>query len=1157
MIDQLDAVSLASGREPEFFDCINEIIQQALAHPNMRLLLGCREFDLQHDHRLRKLAGAPGIAEKVTVSSLSAETVKQVVSDLGLDAGRLSDSQVRLLAIPLHLSLLTQVAEGSAASQLNFTSVQQLFDAYWEEKQRRVGKRLGRDSRWSEVIDRLCDRMSERQRLSAPRSCVDDFERDVKAMASEHVVVIEDHQVSFFHQSFFDYAFARRFVARGGNIADLLRRGEQHLFRRAQVRQILAYEKQDDRQRYLADLTWLLTAPEVRFHIKQVVLAFLSQLPDPEEDEWRIVLRIPTACDAAISDAVWAVVMGSAPWFRLVRRLGIVKDWLASSDGPLVDRTVSWLYRVTEEEADAVAELVEPYLGTTDEWRNRLAFLVPWRARTGRRLFDLFLRLIDDGTLDDTNAAFWAWVSRISEPEPGWACEAIGHYLSRRLALSEAKGQPNPFDRLDGSIPHGGRDFEGITECARAAPEGFIDEVLPFMLHVIESTVEPERHPQRDPVWGSRDLYHAYDADEQVLAAMEEAFRQLALNHPDAFTGLSQRLRSSVYETVQFLLVKGYAANAATFADTAADYLVENAEHLGIGYSGVGHASVWASRELLLGISPHCSADRLAKLERAIMGYYPQRERGTEDRRDRGWSQLALIDALDPNRRSRAANRRLQELQRKFPGDLICADSSIGGRSVSSPIPSSAAEKMSDEQWLSAIAHYPCDDLRLRSDATAGSLPAGGAHEMAPLLGGEAKRDPQRFSALLLRFPDDTDPSYFIAVLAGVAAASPDPETVLVCCRRAHSLPGRPLGRSIAEVIQAVAQCDLADELLDILGWYATEDWDPARDFWRPADEDATVYYGGDIIMAGINSVRGAAAETIGKLVFKKEEYVGRLRAILDALVADPVIAVRALAAYCLLGVLRHDRDYAVELFLRLCETEDILLGTRFVEEFLYYALNTHLDQLRPILDRMLNSSTPEAAEAGARLACLAGLDVEGAADLADRCLSGSEIHRKGAATIFAGRLTQVHMRVVCEDGLRRLFSDPAKDVRTQAAECFRNIESDQFGDYVELAQSFVTSPAYADAYGPLLSALEDSTAKLPEFACSACDKFLDLVGADAGRISAYASFEADRASKLIVRAYAQAEGNEPLQSKCLDVIDRMFQLGAHGIDEATDAFDR
>ena len=110
VIDQLDATSLASGRHPQFFDCVSEILQQAQAHPRMRLLLACRKFDVDNDARLGRLSGETGIVEPVPVNRLSHTTVREVVADLGLDAGRLDSKQLDLLSIPLHLSLLAKIA---------------------------------------------------------------------------------------------------------------------------------------------------------------------------------------------------------------------------------------------------------------------------------------------------------------------------------------------------------------------------------------------------------------------------------------------------------------------------------------------------------------------------------------------------------------------------------------------------------------------------------------------------------------------------------------------------------------------------------------------------------------------------------------------------------------------------------------------------------------------------------------------------------------------------------------------------------------------------------------------------------------------------------------------------------------------------------------
>lgn len=51
VVDQLDAVSRASGRNTQFFECIEQIIDQAQTFPRMKLLLACRKFDLDNDSK--------------------------------------------------------------------------------------------------------------------------------------------------------------------------------------------------------------------------------------------------------------------------------------------------------------------------------------------------------------------------------------------------------------------------------------------------------------------------------------------------------------------------------------------------------------------------------------------------------------------------------------------------------------------------------------------------------------------------------------------------------------------------------------------------------------------------------------------------------------------------------------------------------------------------------------------------------------------------------------------------------------------------------------------------------------------------------------------------------------------------------------------------
>ncbi len=271
VIDQLDALSLASGRNQHLWTVFEELLAESRRYPQMRVLLACREFDASHDHRLLRLISDDKRCQQITLAPLPMPDVQAAVTRAEVDPAKLAPEDLKLLQTPQNLSLFLQ---SGPAEHGCVGSVQALLDRYWDYKQRRVDQRLGRASRWLDVVRTLAGWLSEHQTLSAPRDILDAFDADARAMASEHVLVLEGRSARFFHESVFDYAFARTYVAAGGTATDLLleSKTDQHLFRRAQVRQILTYQRDRSFQAYLADLRRLLTEPKARTHIKKLVL---------------------------------------------------------------------------------------------------------------------------------------------------------------------------------------------------------------------------------------------------------------------------------------------------------------------------------------------------------------------------------------------------------------------------------------------------------------------------------------------------------------------------------------------------------------------------------------------------------------------------------------------------------------------------------------------------------------------------------------------------------------------------------------------------------------------------------------------------------------------------------------------------------------------
>jgi hypothetical protein len=272
--------------------------------------------------------------------------------------------------------------------------------------------------------------------------------------------------------------------------------------------------------------------------------------------------------------------------------------------------------------------------------------------------------------------------------------------------------------------------------------------------------------------------------------------------------------------------------------------------------------------------------------------------------------------------------------------------------------------------------------------------------------------------------------------------------------------------------------------------------------------------------------------------------------------VNDKSIAVRASTSWTLIGVLKHDRDLAVQLFLTLCSVDDAILRASGVERFMKYGLRTHYTMLEPILDRMLKADSEEANLAGARLSSIIALFDEAARPKALACVSGPEALRRGAAQVFAANLGEARFRKFCEENLIILLNDESEKVRSEAARCFLKFEDDQIGNYSELVNAFITSKAYKSKHRNLFHALEKTTARLPETTCLAVERFFDLAATETADISTHASADSYTANKRIIRTYSQSKSSA-IQSRCLDLIDRVSRLHALGLSEAIADYER
>jgi hypothetical protein len=1116
VVDQLDAVSLFSGRMPDSFEAVEDLLSEIRRAPNIKVLLVCRTVDLENDQRLRSLLRAKGTANRHTLDKLVADHVREHLSAHGMHVP--AAETVQLLRTPLHLAVYERLSE--EARQQRYRTLQDLYDQLTPEVRRRAEQRAVHLD-WAGTTSALVKYMSENETLTAPRTLLDRFAVDgIAALESEAILVSDDAGFAFFHESYFDYLFARAFVDGGGDPHDFLATTGQFLFRRAQTRQVLEFLAATDRAAFRDVTAQLLASAAIRSHLKHAVVGLLRQIT-PTPEDW-----------AAIEDVAWGdtpiawpllTLLSDPGWFDAADALGRWEQWLAEDDR--VEHAAHQLVFAARQRAERVAELVRPYVGTSEDWRLRLRALMAWSLTSG--LVPLAVELIEGGHIDDArgpiavNSDFWSILHALEDDDASGAARVIGAFLRRGQARARAAGSDDPFesDHLATHSPSG----DVIRKVALNAPEGFVHEVLPFVINV--ALADQHARDELLPVsgrWRLRYRGSDHGVDDILFAATEGALRQLGADAPERAVAAVAGLRGVESDEVRLLVCR--TLTALNDSDNAISWLLGDTRNLVLGWADSAH---WASRELIEAHSPRCSDELHEQLEAAILAYRSKYERGAV-----GHGQYALLSALDAARMSENARRRLGELERRFPGPPP-EPRPVTASFVGSPIGDDASKRMSDENWLAALRKHNTEKTDWRGD-----FPVGGASQLAGVLAQRASEEPERFARLALQF-DASIPAIAIAHVVRAVRSSVNVDLLTDVCEYAAKLYGEEVGREVCSAVESIR--DVNERLVALIERYAAAS-DPDREWARTDAGRGTTYFGGDLFHAGLNSTRGEAALAAAAALFAGANHVDRLRPVVALLAVDDNLGVRTCAAEAVVALLNHDNDAALGLAERLFDAPIDLFDAHTSERLLLHCVLRAPERFVVHLQGAIDGPPHVATRAG-RVWAVANFRGANASSLSDDVRALPPPARVGAAEVLAENVADTAQQ------LSVLFNDPDAGVRKAASRGMRNISEVAADALDPLIERFAGSTAFADHMDGLIDALEKFGTKLPPSTLRVCAMAVEIGGRELGDISSARSVIGTDLIAVVLRLYRQAD--RQTRAVCLNIIDRLVEINAYGIDKA------
>lgn len=1137
VVDQLDAVSFASGRSPEVFGVVQELLIEATRFGNVQVLLACRRYDIDNDPRLKALVDPerPQAPVVVDVKPLDRDDVERAVADMGLDPARLDETQIELLRLPLNLVLLRSVA--GEANALSFATTRDLLGLFWKLKRRAVHARRA-DVRFDRVIEVLVDAMSSLQRLAVPQDVLDaeNLDDDVDVLASEHLVIRDGRQISFFHETLFDYAFARRWIARNESVLDFLLGGEQELFRRAQVRQVLLHLREVDPPRLVREVREVIFDDRVRFHVKESVLALMRSLPDPTNAELLVMLEL-LAPESPWRERAQYLVR-TTPWFARLDDAGLISEWLSSGESELEERAVTVLGSVGDTGAARAAELLAPH-------RSHAQFVdwLIWVTRfvgveNDRGLFELVLEATRGGSFDGNEHTLFLSAHAVGDKAHDWGVELLAAwFVERPSVLSLISGHVEALN----SSEHGLNEL--IAKSAEGAAEAFVERLLPYMQRVMAVAEQGDQLPRSDwhfssQMWGS----HLSQADDQLMHSMIVALRTVGARNPLRLRELVESLVDDIHAAAQDLLYEALAAAGAAHAEWAGQLVLRGGSALRAGYSG---SYYWRTREMLRATAPHMTENTFARVEVLVAEYEPDWERTHPP--SRGGASFVLLSALPEERISETGRRRLGELRRKFERDEPEPPRGIEGGFVGPPIADERAEHMTDEQWVGAMRKHAADE----GDWQTFEL-RGGAYQLGHVLKAATMKEPERFARLALTLDVTFNRHYLEGILFGLGDTTEDVDPDLVFEVMRHAAAAGDQDRWLGWPLKRLHEAEIPRDIVEVV---------LARALGRRALDDETPTTGAaeephdmnDVFMSGLNTDRGGNVSVLARLIAFDTDgsRAAVVTAHLQALANDPNPAVRACVAELVHVIVRWDRDAAVAAFETLARDRNPdLVKTNAFESLALAMVVNDVDVALLVAGDLLRSHDPDIRERGARLVAFAATDAD-RLELLDRVVASDDpALRRGVAYILAARIRWVNEAAV-RHALARLFEDDDESVREAAATVAANLRGEPLDRHKELLTAFIGSRA-ADDPTQLLLSLEHAPAPDHDLTLQVAHRIVDVHGGALGDIRTGAAGDARYLTQLLLRSYSLVE-DAHLRSQLLDVIDRLLEVGAYGIADAID----
>jgi hypothetical protein len=1083
LIDQIDALSQTLSSSRDYLITYNRLIDSLSKYPEVKIVLSIRTFDLNYDSELKHYQSAK--IKKIRLNPLKKEEAKSILKKYSVD--NVSEKLLELLCVPNHLNVFCRLNNKSKSTLDSLKSLNDLNTALWNEF---MNKSLKEGISIKKVLYSIAYKMYEVQQITITNQFKEEYPKEFNFLESNYILTEDAKGIQFFHQTFYDFVFAKQFVEKDKSLIEYIDENGQSLYVRQTIKMVLEYLREYNHSRYIETIDKILSSSNHRFHIKMLCINTLAIVATPTKGEKSLFKSKIKSClgflDVFMSYSVsdlWMQYMISQEVLienlifskhrvkiiaenEISLRHNLVIKVLINNLSPSLNRIIKFLTSLPES-FDEKTNLIQRVLINSEDWNDK--YLVD--------LFDEYLpfyREYEKNKRD--NFWFFQILQKIAPYYPDYVSEKLKPIL---LSLFEKRAYSTKLSYELNQL---------LEKYYEIHPRKVYDLLLTVMTTIVEGNILDDAITEvNSPLYKS--LYFAdvgikgntLNADEELFEYLSKFRKLLSISDTIETRIFYEKHKNSNSIPILKLCIHSLVENPSEYSKESVELI--KIIHSKSGFQGYDNNFQFLCRTLLGEIFVFLvdsEKEEVIDIIISVKHIYEQRvyEDGDKKRHSlhmAGKKEYIFINSITQVeiQKNHRLRRRYQELKRKF-GEIEnkpMDESRLMAYAVGAPLDSRAYELMTIEDWEKSFLKFNDEYTADRFNDSS----KGGKFEHSSAFKEAVSKKPEKFGQFIsnINKKEGISIDYLINGLEGLVQAEYDKNFVISLYR---SLMKEEL--DLSNTLQMISLADffikheiVDDDIICYLSNLAINHENPSGP--RRSNDPS---------FDSLNTVRGAAIRRVIQCYYNPE-FEDIIFDSVEQTSNDPQSSVRVgiLSVLAYLNHLDLERSYLI--FEKLVNTNEIEVLKNSFSSADYYK-NKFFERMLPYFNSIIKLE--ELHENGIVIIakCWVGnSELKESYGLLKKAMNSSEqavcaMIRTAEGNIFKG---DAEMEKKCFDLLEELLSKNGKDISSRfSGLILRKFKSNNFIQVYPFLKKYALSVHASNEPRYFLNLLRDSAKDHP-----------------------------------------------------------------------------